>query len=65
MRMAFNWYGIGRLKNMNYQLKNKYMANESYAVSWWGDVTTEGWGNIYTNTQSAFADHEVIPQPNP
>jgi len=48
---------------MNYQLKNKYMANESYAVSWWGDVTTEGWGNIYKNTQSAFADHEVIPQP--
>jgi hypothetical protein len=48
---------------MNYQLKNKYMANESYAVSWWGDVTTEGWGDIYTKEQSAFADRKAIPQP--
>ena len=63
MRMAFNQCGIGKRKNMNYQLKNKYMANEIYSSSWWGDVTTEGWGDIYTKEQSAFADRKAIPQP--
>lgn len=48
---------------MNYQLKNKYMANEIYNTTWWGETNTEGWGNIYNKEQSASADSEAIPQP--